>query len=58
MKEHELKQYGDFDQLDGKQVKGFLILTLIQKFSKSFHDLIDGKYIKSSNHELLGGSRI
>ena len=58
MKEYDMKQNGEYNELVDKQSKGFFILSLIKKFSNSFHDLIEGKYLKSQNDELIGGSRI
>ncbi len=38
--------------------KGPLILNLINKFTNSYSDMIEGKFIKESAIECLGGSRI
>jgi len=54
-----LKQYGDFENLDSKDSKSFLILNLISKFSIAYKDILDGKYLQyNSSEELIGGSRI
>ena len=38
--------------------KGPIILSLINKFTNSYGDMIDGKFVKESAIECLGGSRI
>jgi dynamin 1-like protein len=45
MKEFDLKQYGDFESLDSKEAKSYLILNLISKFSYAYKDMLDGKYL-------------
>ncbi len=37
---------------------GPLVLNLINKFSLSYGDLIEGRFVKESATEFLGGSRI
>lgn len=53
-----MKQYGDFENLDSKESKSYLILTLISKFSYAYKDMLEGKYISFTSDELIGGSRI
>jgi dynamin 1-like protein len=38
--------------------KGPLILNLINKFTVSYGDMIEGKFVKDSSVDCLGGSRI
>jgi hypothetical protein len=35
-----------------------MILTLINKFTNAYSDMIEGKFVKESAVECLGGSRI
>lgn len=58
IKEYDLKQYGDFESLDSKESKSYLILNLISKFSLAYKDMLEGKYLNSTSEELIGGSRI
>lgn len=58
MKEFDLKQYGDFESLDSKESKSYLILNLISKFSLAYKDMLEGKYLNFTSEELIGGSRI
>ena len=41
-----------------KEDKGPAILNLINKFTNSYGDMIEGKFVKESAVECLGGSRI
>lgn len=57
MKELELVQLNQNSfSLDGD--KGPIIFTLLNKFSSSYCDMIDGRFVKESAIECLGGSRI
>mmetsp|Transcript_1246 Transcript_1246/g.1281 ORF Transcript_1246/g.1281 Transcript_1246/m.1281 type:complete len:94 (+) Transcript_1246:943-1224(+) len=38
--------------------KGPILLYLINKFTHQYSDLIEGKFVKDSSIECLGGSRI
>lgn len=38
--------------------KGSLVLNLINRFTTSYGEMIDGKFVKESATECLGGSRI
>ncbi|CAD8114322.1 unnamed protein product [Paramecium primaurelia] len=58
MKEYELKQYGDYDNLESKETKNLLVLTLISKFSNSYKDMLEGRCLDITSKELIGGSRI
>lgn len=58
MKEYELKQYGDYDNLESKETKNLLVLTLISKFSNSYKDMLEGRCLDINSKELVGGSRI
>jgi hypothetical protein len=42
--------------LDGD--KGPLILNLINRFTNSYGEMIEGKFVKNSSVDCLGGSRI
>ena len=45
--------------LDGGSVqKSALVLNLISKFVVAYSDMIEGKFVKESAMEFLGGSRI
>lgn len=58
IKEFDLKQYGDFDNLETKETKVYLVLTLISKFCNSYKDMLEGKCLDITSRELIGGSRI
>ena len=58
VKEKELESYGA-DYADcGEGGQGALILNLLGKYSHSYSELIDGRFVKDSATEYLGGSRI
>ena len=38
--------------------KGPVVLNLINRFTSSYGDLIEGKFVRDSSIECLGGSRI
>ena len=58
-KELELEGYGLDHLLEGGSVqKSALVLNLISKFVSSYCDMIDGRFVKESAMEYLGGSRI
>lgn len=56
-KEMELAQF-DMENVTITQDKGPLVLNLINKFTNFYGDMIEGKFIKESAVECLGGSRI
>lgn len=58
LKEFDLNQYGDFESLDSKESKNYLVLNLISKFSLAYKDMLEGKYLSYNSEELIGGSRI
>ncbi|CAD8126124.1 unnamed protein product [Paramecium sonneborni] len=58
VKEYDLKQYGDYDNLETKENKNLLVLTLISKFSNSYKDMLEGRCLDITSKELIGGSRI
>lgn len=53
----ELSQF-DLDNVSISIEKGPLVLNLINRFTNSYGDMIEGKFIKESAIECLGGSRI
>lgn len=56
-KEMELAQF-DIDNIHLSQDKGPVVLNLINRFTTSYQEMIDGKFVKESAIECLGGSRI
>lgn len=44
--------------LSNSEDKGPLILNLINRFTTSYSDMIEGKFVRESAMECLGGSRI
>lgn len=58
LKEYDLTQYGEFDNLETKETKNYLVLTLISKFTTAYKDMLDGRCLELTSRELLGGSRI
>jgi dynamin 1-like protein len=53
-KEKELKSLNVVDDEDQMTV----LLTIIAKYSRCFGDLLEGKFVKDTAIEMLGGSRI
>ncbi len=57
-KEKEFTSYGiDFDIANEREL-GALTLNLISKFTTYFQNMIEGKFVKQSATEFLGGSRV
>jgi dynamin 1-like protein len=56
-KEMDLVQL-DMNSLSIDGDKGPVILNLINKFTASYGDMIEGKFVKESAVECFGGSRI
>ena len=56
-KEMELFQM-DNGNISSSEDKGPLILNLINRFTNSYSDMIEGKFVRESAMECLGGSRI
>ena len=56
MKEKELKalQFADGDASNA----GAIVLNIIAKYASSYSDLIEGKFVKDTATEFMGGSRI
>ena len=48
----------DMGSLRVNEEKGPLILNMINKFTSSYSDMIEGKFVRESAMECLGGSRI
>ena len=48
----------DMNSLSIEGDKGPVILNLINKFTASYGDMIEGKFVKESAVECFGGSRI
>ena len=57
LKERELAMYDSDFQFNPDDM-GPLVLNLINKFSIYYGDLIEGRFVKESATEFLGGSRI
>lgn len=53
----ELAQF-DMNNFTISQEKGPLVLNLINRFTNSYGEMIEGKFVKESAMECLGGSRI
>ncbi|KRX07898.1 P-loop containing nucleoside triphosphate hydrolase [Pseudocohnilembus persalinus] len=58
IKEAELKNYGEFDELEDNKSRGLFVLNMLAKFCQSYKDLVEGKYLRSGHDQLIGGSRI
>lgn len=43
---------------DDSQNESMLILNVIAKFATSYGEFIDGKFVKETASELMGGSRL
>ncbi len=56
-KEMELESLNSVGIATGED-KGPMLLHLINKFTNSYSDMIEGKFVKESAIECLGGSRI
>jgi dynamin 1-like protein len=57
VKERELHSFNEGKIYDDSQ-RGQIVLNLISKFSQSYGEMIEGKFVRESAVDCLGGSRI
>ena len=56
-KENEMKSLGNDPEIE-KNILNSYILTLVNKFTHTYNDMIEGKFVRDCSKYFIGGSRI
>ena len=57
LKKEELSSYGDYESITDKKDQGIFLLDSLERFVRSYGELIEGKCIDNLD-ELVGGARV